>query len=215
MDSVARSDLVHLSAVLWGLSLDFVPGHLPHVCGGPRACARLLAHSPGHALCVRPSRFLHPPSLQVSPLVAALPLFLPDGSNRGILQLAGPTKTGSWHACRRLYPDDRALVMEIQSLVKSGKMQRIKSNAVLQNARSSMVALAARPLDRKVSINTGAWYLCHAALTTALCVLRMPQSSPQSTDPQWVSHTHMQSTCGSISLRHVIDCYETPGTLHY
>ena len=69
----------------------------------------------------------------------------------------------SWHACRRLCPDDRALVMEIQSLVRSGKMQRIKSTAVLQNARSSMGTLAARPLDRKVSINTGVAHLCHAA----------------------------------------------------
>ena len=58
--------------------------------------------------------------------------------------------------------------MEIQSLVKSGKMQRIKSTAVLQNARSSMVALAARPLDRKVSINTGAWHQTQAVLAAAL-----------------------------------------------
>ena len=78
--------------------------------------------------------------------------------------------------------------MEIQSLVKSGKMQRIKSNAVLQNARSSMVTLAARPLDRKVSINTGAlhpsgrqrWSQLHVYLT---CDSHLPNSQTRSDHP--------------------------------
>lgn len=55
---------------------------------------------------------------------------------------------------RRLYPDDRTVVMEIQSLVHAGKMQRIKSNAVLQGAKSGGPS---RALDRKISINSGAF----------------------------------------------------------
>lgn len=56
------------------------------------------------------------------------------------------------HEYRRLYPDDRTLVMEIQSLVRSGKMQRIKSTL---HAAKPAPAPPARPLDRKISINLG------------------------------------------------------------
>ena len=42
--------------------------------------------------------------------------------------------------------------MEIQSLVRSGKMQRIKSNL---HAAKPAPAPPARPLDRKISINSG------------------------------------------------------------
>ena len=91
--------------------------------------------------------------------------------------------------------------MEIQSLVKSGKMQRIKSTAVLQNARSSMVALAARPLDRKVSINTGAVHLCHAALAT----FHVNSTSTVTSQPQTPGMTlaiHTYTVCVALlSLR--------------
>ena len=42
--------------------------------------------------------------------------------------------------------------MEIQSLVRSGKMQRIKSTL---HAAKPAPAPSARPLDRKISINLG------------------------------------------------------------
>ena len=45
------------------------------------------------------------------------------------------------------------MVMEIQSLVRAGKMQRVKSNAFLQRSKSGGPR---RALDRKISINSGA-----------------------------------------------------------
>jgi hypothetical protein len=56
---------------------------------------------------------------------------------------------------RRLYPDDRSIVMEIQSLVKAGKMQRIKSTAMLKTAKSATPAPGLLR-SRTVSVNCGA-----------------------------------------------------------
>ena len=48
-----------------------------------------MAHSPGHAFCVRLTGFLHPPSLQVSLSLTALPFLSPHGCNLDILHQAG------------------------------------------------------------------------------------------------------------------------------
>lgn len=57
-------------------------------------------------------------------------------------------------AHRRLYPDDRRIVMEIEALVKAGKMQRIKSAAVLKTYKSAPGAGVKR--SRTASVNCGA-----------------------------------------------------------
>ncbi|BDA43574.1 Phospholipid-transporting ATPase 3 [Coccomyxa sp. Obi] len=54
---------------------------------------------------------------------------------------------------RRLFPDDRSIIMEIQELVKAGKIQRIKSTAVLKSSKPSLTPGLQR--SRTVSVNCG------------------------------------------------------------
>ena len=65
--------------------------------------------------------------------------------------------------------------MEIQSLVRAGKMQRIKSNAVLRGAKSGGPS---RSLERKVSVNSGAFTyhrVCHAG-SPSMCLVLSAQA---------------------------------------
>lgn len=63
------------------------------------------------------------------------------------------TMLGAW-SCRRLYPDDRSIIMETQALVKAGKIQRIKSTAVLKSSKPPLSPGLKR--SRTVSVNCGA-----------------------------------------------------------
>lgn len=78
--------------------------------------------------------------------------------------------------------------MEIQALVKAGKMQRIKSTAVLKSGKSALSPGLAR--SRTVSVNCGAsaWHQpglsrpqhlihpSHFAGVTLLCMRKLPYS---------------------------------------
>lgn len=74
---------------------------------------------------------------------------------------------GAW-VCRRLYPHDRSIIMEIQALVKAGKVQRIKSTAALKTSNPPLSPGLKR--CRTVSVNCG-------ALTT-LCLDLFPLLQP-------------------------------------
>lgn len=73
--------------------------------------------------------------------------------------------------CRRLYPDDRRIAMEINALTRAGKMQTAKSQAALEPGapapdRADKAKLLALKRSRTRSVNTGMPVLCN----TLTCV---------------------------------------------